>query len=337
MMARGDDPLLDCIHMLLRDARDDAAVVPSLRDVRAAFLADLLYRRIDGLRDTAAREHARRLIEAIPDGDVGRFIASPTLCEVLRCDLPEGELLMLLEHAAAGANGGSARAPAQAGGVPIDDSLPAVLARPHGGLAVPRPLETAETEAAVARIETALELLRSVYGFGGRVFDGLAGHFVLRADAMRPQETWGASSGLAMGRILLVNPHVSASPEMLADMLLHEAVHCGLDCAELVRPMFRPAAAAGGTEIPSPWSGNPLSWHALVHASVVWATLLKFWRLLERRHGVDAQTDQRIAYIVSGFGRFDRRRMEGDCRRALGDEAVAAIDIACRYADSARL
>jgi hypothetical protein len=335
MTARGDDPLLDCIHMLLRDARDDATVVPSLRDVRAAFLADLLYRRIDTLRDAAVRNHARSLIEAIPDGAVGRFIASPTLCEVLRCDLPEGELLMVLEHAAAGANGGGARAPAHAGGVPIDDSLPAVLSRPHGGLAVPRALEAAEIAAAVARIEAALDLLRSVYGFGGRVFDGLASHFVLRADAMRPQETWGASSGLAMGRILLVNPHISTSPEMLADMLLHEAVHCGLDCAELVRPMFRPAAAAGGTEIPSPWSGNPLSWHALVHATVVWATLLKFWLLLEHRRGGSAQAGRRIAYIAAGFGRFDRQRMETDCRRALGDEAVAAIGIACRYAGSA--
>jgi hypothetical protein len=336
MTACDDDPLRACIRMLLRDAIDDAAVVPSLRDVRAAFLADLLYRRIDALRDTAVRDLARRLIGAIPDGDVGRFIASPTLCEVLRCDLSEGELLMLLEQAATGANGSGMQAAVHAAGVPVDDSLAAMPSRPHGGLVVPRHLQADETEAAVGRIEAALGLLRSVYGFGGRVFDGLAGHFVLRADAMRPQETWGASSGLAMGRILLVNPHAAPSTEMLADVLLHEAVHCGLDCAELVRPMFKPAAAAGGAEIPSPWSGNPLSWHALVHASVVWATLLKFWHLLEGQRGASVQAERRIAYIVAGFGRFDRRAMEADCRRALGDEAVEAIDIACRYADSVR-
>lgn len=326
------DPLLACIHMLLGTTDDDAAVVASLRGVRAAFMADLLYRRIDSVADGKTRDRARHLVDTIADGDVGAFVAAPALCEVLRCNLPEAGLLALLEDAAVSAHNGTSCRLALASGLPIDGSLPAALSRPDGGLRAPRFLDAAETDAAVARIDAALDLLRSVYAAGGSLFDGLAGSLVLRADSMRPDETWGSSSGLAVGRVLLANPHLSTSREMLADMLLHETVHCALDCAELVRPMFGPAAMTTVSRIPSPWSANPLSWHAFVHASVVWATLLKFWRLVECRSGGTAQGEKRIAYIVSGFSRIDMCLIEADCRRELSDAAFDALEIAHRYA-----
>jgi hypothetical protein len=156
------DPMLHCLHMLLGEAPDKTATLALLRDVRFVYVAESLCGRISSM-ESGQSDRARCLIDGIIDDDIKRLLASPALCEIVRCNLPDSTLLSLLERATddeaadgwsplgdvwRGANppsdigchapdGDNWRGPTLSSNLPIDNSLPASPIRPHGGLRAP--------------------------------------------------------------------------------------------------------------------------------------------------------------------------------------------------------
>jgi hypothetical protein len=114
-------------------------------------------------------------------------------------------------------------------------------------------------------------------------------------------EGFGSSSTLSYpGRTLLINPlNEGVSTEMLAESLVHEAIHSYIYEMEAVDWWTRDDH---GCTVRSPWSGNILTLHAFVHASFVWFGLAQFWMDALRRDLVlDAVLEARICKCVQGF------------------------------------
>lgn len=267
------------VSSMLERPLEEHAMVDTLRGIRLERMARLLHLRIARMEQDADR--ARALLEALNEDSAHTLLESPALCEILRTGRPAAELIALL------ASGASA-------------PLPARLVNPSAGLQqpfIPDPVEEAQSR---ARIDAALTHLQATTAFGHGVFTGLVKEVVLRGDNARRAECWGASSGAAIGRVAVINTLASNSPAQLAEVLLHEATHCALDCAELVSPLAELDHAAS-TFVPSPWTGNPLAPHALIHASVVWAVLHEYWRACAGQ----AQAAARMRFIEQGFTRLD--------------------------------
>jgi HEXXH motif-containing protein len=66
-------------------------------------------------------------------------------------------------------------------------------------------------------------------------------------------------------------------PCLLADALLHEAIHSCLYAIEADVPFYRGNRFYPATL--SPWTGATLPLHSFVHATLVWFALLRFWAL----------------------------------------------------------
>lgn len=103
--------------------------------------------------------------------------------------------------------------------------------------------------------------------------------------------------------------------EMVAEALVHEAIHSLLDMDSGLRAdgdapggAWMPAAmlADGTSRTVSPWTGAPLSVAIFVHACVVWYALFTLWRdLLSGGAGIDrAEAVRLLRRATAGF--FDR-------------------------------
>lgn len=112
-----------------------------------------------------------------------------------------------------------------------------------------------------------------------------------------------ATSRLAIGRPVLRNPHLPAgSPEVVADGLVHEAVHTLLDHLELTDPIVCSDAHARDALIPSNWTGRPLDLNTYVHACLVWFALSRFWMEALRAGAGERETVIRLLTSrTSGF------------------------------------
>lgn len=98
-------------------------------------------------------------------------------------------------------------------------------------------------------------------------------HDVTAVTSDRPR-FGSATHSLHIGRTLVINPALP-SPGLLAEALLHEAVHSLLYMLEFSRPgTLAPAVNPMGT---SPWSGRRLDAWTLIQASFVWFALVAFW------------------------------------------------------------
>ena len=90
----------------------------------------------------------------------------------------------------------------------------------------------------------------------------------------------GASSSSnreLVGTCLLTNLHLSPDPAVFVcvEALVHEAIHQHLYRIELQNGPFCDLADAGRYR--SPWSGNRIPLHSLIHASLVWFGVLSLW------------------------------------------------------------
>lgn len=286
---------------ILERPLDDAGMVPALRAIRLERLARLLHLRIARM-EAADAGRAGALLDAMDDAQAEALLHSPALCEILRTGRPADGLLALM-----------------AAGAPFRPPLPARLANPSAGLQQPFIPGAGEKIHARERIGAALNHLHSVVPRGHAVFKGLVEEVVQRGDSARRSECWGASSGAAIGRIAVINVTASESPAQLGEVLLHEATHCAIDCAELVAPLAA-LDHADSPLTPSPWTGNPLAPHALIHASVVWAVMHEYWRACR---GLP-QAAARLHFIEQGFERLDS---SGQTPRAAVAMAQAARSV----------
>ncbi|MGE3509730.1 MAG: HEXXH motif-containing putative peptide modification protein [Vicinamibacterales bacterium] len=324
------------------------------------YFAKLLHFRVTTSLPEAEANYCRALIEGFDESSAKRILLAPILAEVLRLGGDSGRIKMLLEAERADSAGvplnawsvmgdrwlGAAASSSEVGangrdvalgcprlicGIPVDQSLPAFIEYPSSGLRQPRLLDAEQTSDALRSLEAATGILERTYPLGATLFSELTSNLVLREDAARPFECWGASSGIAIGRIVVVNPSAADGPR-LAEVLLHEAVHCAIDCAELRNSILSSRASSSAPFVPSPWSGNPLSPHALVHACVVWAVLLEYWSRMRSTNSWDQHGSERFRYILRGFD-SDFDATIAPVRDCLSDLALRLVSIACESAD----
>lgn len=347
------DPLLHAVSGVLGAPVTDATVVDTLDELRMTRIARLLHLKIARCGDPPLARSCLALLESLPEAAAARLLRAPALCELLRAGAPLDHLVVLLhsEHAfergersttwtalgdvwLGGEPPGPAPvharedrlcAPRLACGLPLDLSLPPVLAYPHAGLQRPRAPTPVELAAAMALIDAAIERLADVYPLGHRLLCELTSNVVVRVDDDRSSECWGASSAMAIGRTVVANPQAVASPAALAELLLHEAVHCALDCAELAGSLVVLAPQAVATTVRSPWTGASLYAHAFIHASVVWAVLLEYWVRHRARHGDDPEVDARCRFIEHGFVACDVPATLAEIAGSLAPPAAGVI------------
>jgi len=296
------DPLLAVLSVLTGTDLSHDTLVAGLRQRQLRHFARLLQYRLSTSLDAGSVETCQAILDGLDETTVEQFLRSPAVCEVLRLGQPGHDVRRLVESACVPA---APVAPTLRCGIPVERSLPAVLQHPSSGTICPRVPSDQETDVAVQEVDRALDVLRAVFPEGHAAFVGLVRTVVFRVDTGRPDECWAATSGLAIGRIVVVNPGRNAVP-LLAEMLLHEVTHIAIDIAELESPLLRsPSMLGHPARVASPWSGNLLSTHALLHAAVVWAVLLHFWRLADTRGLHREFAGERMAYIRAGFARAD--------------------------------
>ena len=97
---------------------------------------------------------------------------------------------------------------------------------------------------------------------------------IRRADAIAGASS--ASNRALVGLCVLTNMHLPADRSFVcAEALLHESIHQYLYATELASGNFCDLGEARTYR--SPWSGNRIPLHSLVHASFVWFGLLSLW------------------------------------------------------------
>jgi hypothetical protein len=159
------------------------------------------------------------------------------------------------------------------------------------------------------------ELLRAAWSFIDSagisgLIEELTRVVVVRWDNRVPRFR-SASTDLAHGRPVLHNVHRSGvTPELIADALVHEAIHALLDLAEdadPITPMRRQNRSAidGCRVIASPWTGRLLDVNTFVQACYVWYGLVRFWTHVCSRLGSTRQSEILLGRAVSGFRKAD--------------------------------
>lgn len=138
-----------------------------------------------------------------------------------------------------------------------------------------------------------------------------------------------ATSRLAVGRPVLRNPHLPASsPEVVADGLVHEAVHTLLDHLELTDPIVCSEEHARDALIPSNWTGRPLDLNTYIHACLVWFALSRFWMEALRAGAGERETVIRL--LTSRTGGFFHGPALADAvlpyRRALAADVPEVLE-----------
>jgi hypothetical protein len=164
-----------------------------------------------------------------------------------------------------------------------------------------------------------------------------------RALLRRSSAIGGASSAsnrALVGLCLLTNMHLPADRTLVcAEALLHESIHQYLYTTELESGNFCDLDEARTYR--SPWSGNRIPLHSLVHASFVWFGLLSLWCQLAQCPGEDASADEaallrdRAGGIVFGFSFLGPMlRSPGFPRAAVRSDVLALIEHIARFAGS---
>jgi hypothetical protein len=347
--------LADVISTVLDSENPVGDPAKALYDIRLESMARLLHVRIAGMPAISDEQACKLMLDGVSENEAERLLCSPALCEILRRGDQETSLMDILAVALSSGNGrfmdawsvmgdswlGQTRpwrypflderdgrfwAPRLGCGVPVDLSLCDRVMVPSAGLRQPQSLAGSDLVATLSHLDCALDILSETYPLGYQTFAGLVSNVVLRHDAARPIECWGATSGIAIGRVVVVNALAQPDARMLGEILLHEATHCAIDCAELVNPLWCGAPSQRsrlGVPATSPWTFNDLTPHALAHACVVWAVLLRYWAACESRYGADDISRARRSFIARGFFIMDEHV---DLKRALAPLATVALD-----------
>ncbi len=298
----------------------------AFRDARLGWLARQLGAELAGTPDDLAP-----MWQALSLNATARILRAPAICQALRVEAPPGVLRravtaeyildqrpeMHVDHWSALGDvwlgeappaphapvlhrrgDGRYQAPALACGIPIDLSLPAVVAYPAAGVPDPQFAGVRDTAASVARLDGAMTRIAGASAAMREAVTDLVSNIVLRRDPAAPRRLQSASSAAALGRIVLVNAHARANTEaLLAEVLLHEATHTAVSTVELAAPLVCDAASLMRCCIPSPWTGASLPVHAFLHACLVWFALSGFWARMEHT----AEAAERLDFIRQGF------------------------------------
>jgi hypothetical protein len=122
-------------------------------------------------------------------------------------------------------------------------------------------------------------------------------------DSENPKFTSGSTSQY-VGRSLFCNAHLpSVDTELLADSLVHEAIHSLLYMHELCEPwILDEAVITRCSVVESPWSGATLMVRPFLQACFVWFGLTHFWMRAQRRSTFQPErVEARLATARGGF------------------------------------
>ena len=159
---------------------------------------------------------------------------------------------------------------------------------------------------------------------------------VCRSDAIDGASS--ASNRELVGVCVLTNMHAPADRILVcAEALLHESIHqylykterdCGNFCDLSEARTYR-----------SPWSGNRIPLHSLIHASFVWYGLLSLWSQLARSAGNDDELSllrEKASRVMFGFS-FVRQMFAGPSfpLASVEPDIVAVIDRIAQIVPSA--
>lgn len=362
----GGEAFTTIMSAVLCEPVEAFGLVDRLQQIRSYTMARLLHLRIAAISHPATRQACLDMVDALSEMEAARLLRSPALCELLRRGDDQDAIISIL-NTAHGADGtvpldawsalgdcwlGAHPPPGYPGladrqqrywspmlacGVPLDLSLGAWIDTPSAGLLQAELLSEDALAGIVPRLDEAIGLLATVYPPGHDVFSGLVANVLVRSDTARASECWGASSGIAAGRVVVVNIDKQPDTRLLGEVLLHEATHCALDYAEFTHPLWRPeqpAALVGDSMVASPWTSNPLTPHAFLHASVVWAVLLHYWQRCEQHLGADAISHARRAFIARGFRQIKLSNLE-TAMQCLSPSAFGTLTAARAVAQAA--
>jgi hypothetical protein len=224
--------------------------------------------------------------------------------------------------------------PQLAGGPPLDFGSPHAA---HVDLTgadrkdlPPRPDFTAEEATLVfRRIEGALRQIEATAPAVGRFVAGFNKVVVLQKDPEAPGSFASGSNGHFIGRTFLANPHLpELDDSLVADALVHEAIHALLYMQELQEPWFpEPGVKRSLPRVASPWTGSLLPFPSYLQACFVWYGLLHFWSLALRAGTFRSElVHRRLGTALGGFlGRLLRARV-ADHAPAVARAVLDAVD-----------
>jgi hypothetical protein len=135
------------------------------------------------------------------------------------------------------------------------------------------------------------------------------------------------SSDELIGCTVLVNPHRINVAGVLAEQLVHEAVHHCQAMAECRRPFIKyPELSAQPERFQSPWTGTLLTAKSLLGACAVWFSIAHFWA--RARDYIEADiAEAALNRAVRGFEGPELRRYVSDFEWALDSGIVDLIEL----------
>jgi HEXXH motif-containing protein len=149
-----------------------------------------------------------------------------------------------------------------------------------------------------------------------------------------------ASNRELVGLCVLTNMHAPSDRVLVcAEALLHESIHQYLYKTERDDGNFCDLSEARTYR--SPWSGNRIPLHSLIHACFVWYGLLSLWSQLARSAGKDDELSllrEKASGVMFGFS-FVRQMLAGPSfpLASVQPDIVAVIDRIAQIAPSAGL
>ncbi len=247
--------------------------VSLLDDVRARFEATLMSSAIARMRTAHLRFRYGdgAFFEQLACADPARLIAAITAPDTFRFLGPNADMHALLDH--------------------LQRILSEPASRGDGGIAMgfsawpdpdfdipliePASLDTDERRSIIRTVEAAFERL-ALQPAAAQFVHVHTRALAIRRDIGR-EGFLSTSSPRCPGRTVLINVD-HASVEMVADALLHEAVHALLNAVQLLQPFVHDHARLSAVSGCSPWSNQIIPLDALLEACFVWFALSCFWR-----------------------------------------------------------
>jgi hypothetical protein len=195
-----------------------------------------------------------------------------------------------------------------AAGVVVDTESPAAICFDYStlhrdGMELRHYQDPAERELALDRLEEAMRGIDQV----NAALAGFVRRFTLVANVLADGESPKFTSGSTahyIGRSLFCNAHLpSADVELLAESLVHEAIHSLLYMHEACEPWVVDGQRfTEDAEVESPWTGATLVVRPFLQACFVWFGLTHFWSLAQAGSPFrPGRVEERLTTARDGF------------------------------------
>lgn len=215
---------------------------------------------------------------------------------------------------------------------PVVDHIPIDFESPYSRVAdVPiagpfAPFDPEARQQVLDRLGRSLQNLNRMSRECAKVVRLFTAVIVARLDTTRPNAFLSSSSPRYPGATVLCNPHC-ATPQMLSEAVLHEAIHSLMCGIQLQEPFVLDHRALSHRKIASPWTGKMLAPDAFVEACFVWFGLWHFWSIEGTGNAPATPEGTRLRQrSIAGFGRAKLSDMVRSMESVFTADAFNAID-----------